>query len=61
MIKNIQLKIVLIFFILGMLTIIGLGFFFTNSLEAINVAINTAEVTDVINVNISNVKLILMI
>ena len=60
MIKNIQLKIVLIFFILGMLTI-GLGFFFTNSLEAINVAINTAEVTDVINVNISNVKLILMI
>ena len=61
MIKNIQLKIVLIFFILGMLTIIGLGFFFTNSLEAINVAINTAEVTDVININISNVKLILMI
>lgn len=61
MIKNIQLKIVLIFFILGMFTIIGLGFFFTNSLEAINVAINTAEVTDVININISNVKLILMI
>ena len=58
MIKNIQLKI---FFILGMFTIIGLGFFFTNSLEAINVAINTAEVTDVININISNVKLILMI
>lgn len=61
MIKNIQLKIVLIFFILGMFTIIGLGFFFTNSLEAINLAINTAEVTDVINININNVKLILMI
>ena len=30
MIKNIQLKIVLIFFILGMFIIIGLGLFFTN-------------------------------
>ena len=48
MIKNIQLKIVLIFFILGMFIIIGLGLFFTNSLEAINTALNTAQITDVI-------------
>ena len=48
MIKNIQLKIVLIFFILGMFIIIGLGLFFTNSLEAINTVLNTAQITDVI-------------
>ena len=61
MIKNIQLKIVLIFFILGMLIIIGLGFFFTNSLEAINTAINTAEITDVIVEEVNNTKIISII
>ena len=53
MIKNIQLKIVLIFFILGMLII--------NSLEAINTAINTAEITDVIVEEVNNTKIISII
>ena len=61
MIKNIQLKIVLIFFILGMFIIIGLGLFFTNSLEAINTALNTAQITDVIIEEINNIKTISMI
>ena len=61
MIKNIQLKIVLIFFILGMFIIIGLGLFFTNSLEAINTALNTAQITDVIIEEINNIKTVSMI
>ncbi len=61
MIKNIQLKIVLIFFILGMFIIIGLGFFFTNSLEAINTAINITEVTDIIAEQVNHIKLVLII
>ena len=61
MIKNIQLKIVLIFFILGMFIIIGLGLFFTNSLEAINTVLNTAQITDVIIEEINNIKTISMI
>lgn len=61
MIKNIQLKIVLIFFILGMFIIIGLGLFFINSLEAINTALNTAQITDVIIEEINNIKTISMI
>lgn len=61
MIKNIQLKIVLIFFILGMCIIIGLGLFFTNSLELINNTINIAEVTDIIANQVSHIKLVLMI
>ena len=61
MIKNIQLKIVLIFFILGMFIIIGLGLFFTNSLEAINTVLNTAQITDVIVEEINNIKTVSMI
>ena len=61
MVKNIQLKIVLIFFILGMFIIIGLGFFFTNSLEAINTSINTAEIADVLVEEVNNTKIISMI
>ncbi len=61
MVKNIQLKIVLIFFILGMFIIIGLGFFFTNSLEAINTSINTAEIADVLVEEVNNIKTISMI
>ena len=61
MIKNIQLKIVLIFFILALLIIIGLGFFFTNSLEGINLAINMPEITDIVAQEISHIKLVLMI
>lgn len=61
MIKNIQLKIVLIFFILGMFIIIGVGLFFTNSLEAINTVLNTAQITDVIVEEINNIKTVSMI
>ncbi len=61
MIKNIQLKIVLIFFILGMFIIIGLGIFFTNSLETINTAINSAEVTDIMVNQVNHIKLVLII
>ena len=61
MIKNIQLKIVLIFFILGMFIIIGLGLFFTNSLEAISTAINTSQITDVIVEEINNIKTVSML
>ena len=61
MIKNIQLKIVLLFFILGMFIIIGLGLFFTNSLEAINTVLNTAQITDVIVEEINNIKTVSMI
>ena len=61
MIKNIQLKIVLIFFILGMFIIIGLGLFFTNSLETINTVINSTEVTDIIVNQVNHIKVVLMV
>ena len=61
MIKNIQLKIVLIFFILGIVIITGLGIFFTNSLEAINAGISQPELTDIIVKEVSNIKISLLI
>ena len=61
MIKNIQLKIVLIFFILGMFIIIGLGLFFTNSLETIDTVINSTEVTDIIVNQVNHIKVVLMV
>ena len=56
MIKNIQLKIVLIFFILGIVIITGLGLFFSGCLESINGIINEPELTDIIMHEISNIK-----
>mgnify|MGYP000771458478 CR=1 FL=1 len=41
--------------------IIGLGLFFTNSLEAINTVLNTAQITDVIVEEINNIKTVSMI
>ena len=61
MIKNIQLKIVLIFFILGIVIITGLGLFFSGCLESINGIINEPELTDIIMHEISNIKTILLI
>ena len=44
-----------------MFIIIGLGLFFTNSLEAINTVLNTAQITDVIVEEINNIKTVSMI
>ena len=61
MVKNIQLKIVLIFFILGIVIITGLGLFFSGCLESINGIINEPELTDIIMHEINNIKTILLI
>lgn len=47
MIRNIQNKIVFIFFMLGLIIVTGLGFYFTSVLEGINQIVNSQTVTEV--------------
>lgn len=44
MFKNIQFKIILIFFLIGILIISGLGVFFLNSLDNLNMQIQNGQV-----------------
>ena len=46
MLKNIQFKIILIFFIIGILIIGGYGVFFINSLNSINTQIEANQIQD---------------
>ena len=67
MFKNIQFKIVLIYFFIGIVIISGLGIFFINSLNSINIQIgndqsqNIDQVIKVINNTEINTKIILLI
>lgn len=47
MIRNIQNKIVFIFFMLGLIIVTGLGFYFTSVLEGINQIVNSQTITEV--------------
>ena len=44
MFKNIQFKIILIFFLIGILIISGLGVVFLNSLDNLNMQIQSGQV-----------------
>ncbi len=43
--RNIQIKIILLFSIIGILIITGLGFFFINSINVVNIGINENTIT----------------
>ena len=47
MLKNRQSKIILIFFILGIIILCGFGWYFINSLNVINVQIQSNQATEV--------------
>lgn len=66
MIRNLQIKIVLAFFILGVIIITGLGIYFTSSLEGINSAIvadaiqTTDQVINITTTQIEQMKVVLV-
>ena len=59
MLKNIQLKIILIFFVLGIIIILGLGTFFSAMLS--QVAINSSEGYEIIKNQASNLRNVILI
>ena len=67
MFKNVQFKIVLIFFLIGIIIIGGLGIFYIHSLHEIYISLQTEEITQVgqileqINITENNAKIILTI
>ncbi len=65
MLKSVQIKIILIFFIIGIITISALSFAYINTLEGINLQILQNSINDNINIEITNrieqVKLITII
>lgn len=66
MIRNIQNKIVFVFFMLGLIIITGLGFYFTTALQNINIMANTetfvqADLNGVILSQISQMKIAIII
>ena len=63
MFKNTQLKIILIYFLVGILIISGLGIFFLNSLDSLKTGIQNDQITLIDNINQidTNVKIALII
>lgn len=67
MFKNIQFKIILVFFLIGIIIISGLGIFFLNSINNINMQVqegqvqNMQQITDILNQLNINTKNILII
>lgn len=67
MFKNMHLKIILIYFLIGILIISGLGIFFLNSLNSINIQIQSnqlqdiGQVIEIISNTTVNTKIILLI
>lgn len=67
MIKNIQIKIILIFFVLGVVIISGLGFFFINMLEQVNPQVSgqiirdTEELSQIVMTQISQTKILILV
>ena len=47
MFKNIQFKIILVFFLIGIIIISGLGIFFLNSVNQINIQIENGQVSNI--------------
>ena len=62
MFKNTQLKIILIYFLVGILIISGLGIFFLNSLDSLKTGIQNDQITLIDNINQidTNVKIALI-
>ena len=65
MLKNVQFKIILVFFLVGILIISGLGIFFLNSLNILSTqvgqTIEYSEISNLINNINENTKTILLI
>lgn len=67
MVKNIQTKIILIFFIIGIIIILGLGFFFTDMLNQTKIAIiesngvSVDEIAQILNSQIFNAKILILV
>lgn len=61
MLKNIQLRIILIFFIIGIVIILGLGTFFSIMLEQVAVSYNTPEGYEIVAGQITNLRNVILI
>ena len=61
MLKNIQLKIILIFFVIGIVIILGLGTFFAIMLSQTAVTYNTQEGYEIVIEQIKNLRNIILI
>lgn len=67
MLKNVQTKVILIFFVIGIVIILGIGFFSINIIEqskliCIKQNVNTAEdIARVMNSNISQIKILILV
>ena len=61
MLKNIQLRIILIFFVLGIVIILGLGTFFSIMLNQVAVSYNTQKGYEIVYGQINNLKNVILI
>ncbi len=70
MFKNIQFKIILVFFLIGIIIISGLGIFFLNSINNINIQVQDGQVQEIqqitdilnqLNINTKNILIIVSI